>query len=142
MQRSDFRCWVEVPVRWGDMDALGHVNNAAYFTFCESARIRYFELIGVGEFTEASEGPTLANASLDFRRQVRYPATLDVGARVGEVRNRSFRMDYGIFLSGTETTVAEGTSVVVWADYEAGRAVPLPERLRAAVEALEARPES
>ena len=101
------------------MDALGHVNNAAYFTFCESARIRYFEAV-------------------DFRRQVHYPARLDVGVRVSEVRNRSFRMDYGVFLDGTDTLVAEGTSVVVWADYRAGKAKELPAEVRRRIEEVEA----
>ena len=49
--RSDFRHWVTVLVHWGDMDAFGHVNNAKYFTYCESARISYFEAIGLGANT-------------------------------------------------------------------------------------------
>ena len=121
------------------MDAVGHLNNAVYFTYCESARIEYFDQIDVGRFTEASEGPTLAHAELDFRRQVRHPAVLDVGARVAEVRTRSFRMDYGIYYEATDTLVADGTSVVVWTDYRAGRAIELPQRVRDAIEVLEGR---
>jgi acyl-CoA thioester hydrolase len=121
------------------MDALGHLNNAAYFTYCESARIEYFDQIDVGRFTEATEGPSLAHAELDFRRQVHYPAILEVGARIPEVRTRSFRMDYGIFYEATDTLVADGTSVVVWTDYRAGRAIEVPERVRDAIEVLEGR---
>lgn len=119
------------------MDALGHVNNAAYFTYCESARIAYFDDLGLGDFSRATEGPSLAHAELDFRRQVRYPAVLEVGARVSELRTRSFRMDYGIFYEATDSLVADGTSIVVWTDYAIGRAVELPDGVRAAVEALE-----
>ena len=136
--RRDFKSWTSIDVRWGDMDALGHVNNAAYFTFCESARIRYFEAVVPGDFTHASEGPTLAHAAVDFRRQVLYQARLEVGVRVSEIRNRSFRMDYGIFLEGTDTVVAEGTSVVVWADYRAGKATELPAEVRRRIEEVEA----
>ncbi len=119
------------------MDAVGHVNNAAYFTYCESARIEYFDQIGIGRFTDATEGPALAHAALNFRRQVRHPAVVEVGVRVPEVRNRSFRMDYGIFFEATDTLVADGTSVVVWADYHAGRAIEVPARVREAIAALE-----
>ena len=121
------------------MDAVGHLNNAVYFTYCESARIEYFDQIDVGRFTDAPEGPTLAHAELDFRRQVRHPAVLDVGARVSEVRTRSFRMDYGIYYEATDTLVADGTSVVVWTDYRAGRAIELPARVRDSIEILEGR---
>ena len=48
MQRGDFCYWLSITVRWGDMDAIGHVNNAAYFTYCESARLGYLEQIGFG----------------------------------------------------------------------------------------------
>jgi acyl-CoA thioester hydrolase len=121
------------------MDAVGHVNNAAYFTYCESGRLEYFEQIGVGRFEQATAGPALAHAALNFRRQVRHPAVLDVGVRVVEVGNRSFRMDYGIFYEATDTVVADGTSVIVWADYHAGRSVEVPANIRAAIAAIEKR---
>jgi len=138
VRRSDFRCWVKIPVRWGDMDAIGHVNNAAYFIYCESARLEYLDQIGIGRrFWEATEGPALAHAALNFRRQVRHPAMIEVGVRVPEVRNRSFRMDYGIFLDATDTPVADGTSVIVWADYRAERASEIPAHVRKAIASLE-----
>jgi acyl-CoA thioester hydrolase len=121
------------------MDAIGHVNNAKYFTYCESARIEYFDQINVGRLGEATSGPALVQATLNFRRQVSYPSVLDVGISVPEVRTRSFRMDYGIFFEATDTLVADGTSVVAWADYRAGRAVEVPETVRTAIDVLEGR---
>lgn len=143
VRRGDFRCWVKIPVQWGDMDALGHVNHAVYFTYCESARIEYFDKIGYfdqigrGRFLQAPEGPVLAYAALNFRRQVRYPAVIEVGVRVPEVRNRSFPMDYAIFLEATDTLVADGTSVLVWSDYRAGRATEVPAHVRKAIASLQ-----
>jgi acyl-CoA thioester hydrolase len=139
IKRSDFRCWIKIEVRWGDMDAIGHVNNGKYFTYCESGRIFYFQQLNMGGLTESSHGPALANASLNFRRQVRYPASLEVGVRVSEVRSRSFQMDYGIFLDGTETLVADGTSVIVWADYKAGKSLELPVEIKETIEKIEGR---
>ena len=121
------------------MDAVGHVNNATYFTFCESARIDYFDQVNVGRFTEATQGPALVQATLNFRRQVTFPAVLDVGVRVPEMRTRSFRMDYAIFFEATDTLVADGTSVIAWADYHAGRSVEVPANVRDAIEVLEGR---
>ena len=121
------------------MDAVGHVNNAVYFTYCETGRIAYFDQIGIGDFAEAVEGPALVHASLDYRRQVRYPAVLDVAVRATEVSARSFRMAYAIFFEATDTLVADGEAVVAWVAYAAGRATDLPDAVRAAISALEGR---
>lgn len=136
--REDFHRWITVEVRWGDMDAFGHVNNTRYFTFCESARIRYFEELGIdvrrgGE----SEAPAAVSASCNFRRQVHYPATLDVGARVGRIGRTSFTIDYLILRHGGDEVVADGTSVMVWVDYTSGRPVPLPEALKARIREID-----
>ncbi len=131
--RAAFPIWERLQVRWGDMDALGHVNNAVFFTYCESARMRYFERLQLAEVTPPGQGPVLASASCTFRQQVRYPAELEVGLRVAEVRARSFTMEYGIFQADSEVLVGDGASAVVWIDFAAGKAAPLPEALRAAL---------
>lgn len=139
IRRDDFRRVVKVPVRWADMDAVGHVNNAVYFTYCETARVAYFDDVGIGDFASADHGPALVHASLDFRRQIRYPAVLDVGVRVTEVGARSFRMEYAIFFEATDTLVANGAGVVAWVDYAAGRSTDIPESLRSAISEIEGR---
>jgi acyl-CoA thioester hydrolase len=132
--RDAFKFWTSIVVRWGDMDAMGHVNNATYFKYCESARIELLRGIGIGGRDEGSaQGPTLVHAACDFKREVKYPATLDVGVRVVTMTQRSFRMEYGMFFAGTETLAAVAVSVNAWMDYGAGRAVPLPDDLRAAL---------
>lgn len=139
MSRSEKAPVVEtVAVRWGDQDPYGHVNNAKYFTYCETARIRYFKAMRMGELREAkSHGPTLAAANLNFRRQVRYPAELHVSARTVEIGNSSFKMEYEITQSDTGERVADGTGVLVWIDYETGKPIPLPEALKAEIRKLE-----
>ncbi len=127
----DFRHWITVPVRWGDMDAFGHVNNAKYFTYCESARISYFQAIGLGaQTTTPVHGPSVVTATCNFRQQVHHPATLEVGVRAAKIGRTSFPLEYGIFLEGTDDLVADGSSVVVWVDYGAGKSTPLPESLK------------
>lgn len=136
--KDSFHLLVPMEVRWADMDSMGHVNNAVYFTYCESARMRYFDAVDMFDHREAeSHGPALAAADLNFRRQVRYPADLEVGVRAVGLSGRSFRLDYAIFYQGTEDVVADGSSVVAWVDYDAGRAIPLPQDLRRAIQDFE-----
>ena len=120
-----------ITVRWGDMDSMGHVNNAKYFTYCESARMGYFAAVRMNEHRETEHhGPALAAATLNFRRQVRYPAELEVPTRVTEIGRSSFKMEYAIVDRGTGERVADGSGVIVWVDYSTGRSTPLPESLR------------
>jgi len=138
--RSDFKYWEDIVVRWGDMDALGHVNNAKFFTYFESGRLGYFQRLDLTRFRRhESEGPGLVSATCHFRQQVRYPDTLEVGVRVSEVRTRSYTFVVELYRKGTDVLVAEGTSVGVWVDYRAGKAVPVPDAMRAALSEFEGR---
>lgn len=131
-QLDDYPTRLLQPVRWGDMDALGHVNNAVYFTYCESARMHYFQVVGMDEVRLLdSEGPTLATATCNFRHQVKHPATLEVGVKAIKLGTSSFTLQYGVFDQDAGTLVADGTSVVVWFDYGAARSRPVPDWLRA-----------
>jgi acyl-CoA thioester hydrolase len=137
--RDDFKVWITVPVRWGDMDSMGHVNNAKFFTFCESARIRYFEVIRLHEFREHDrQGPAVVSATCNFRQQVLYPATLEVGVRASRMGGKSFTLEFEIHTQESDGPVADGTSVAVWVDYERGKALPLPDALRERIQRLDA----
>jgi acyl-CoA thioester hydrolase len=132
--RDQFRYWKTIEVRWGDMDAQGHVNNTVYFTYCESARVELLRKIGFkGKQAGLIEGPTLVHASGDFKKQVVYPAKLDVGLRVERISQRSFKMVYGLFFHGSEELAATATSINAWANYAEGRSVELPDGIREAL---------
>lgn len=123
-----------ISVRWGDMDSMGHVNNAKYFTYCESARMSYFAAIRMFDHREGEKhGPALAAAHLNFRSQVRYPSDLDVLTRVSEIGRSSFRMEYEIVYRDSRERVADGHGIIVWVDYGAGRSIPMPESLKQAI---------
>lgn len=125
-----------IRVRWGDVDSMGHVNNAKYFTYCESARMSYFAAVGMDAFRDDGRyGPALAAANLNFRRQVRYPADLEVWTRVSKLGRTSFTMDYEILESQSGERVADGAGVIVWVDYDSGRPEAIPDGLRAAIRA-------
>lgn len=127
-----------IAVRWGDMDTMGHVNNAMYFTYCESARMSYFAAVRMKEHAEAPDhGPALAAANLNFRAQVRYPAELEVATRVTEIGRTSFKMEYDLLYKGSDDRVADGTGVIVWVNYGTGKPIPLPESLKEEIRQFE-----
>ena len=130
--RGEFSYWWPVTVRWGDMDALGHVNNTLYLQYLESARIGYFEAIewGMDRFAAEGRAPIVVSQTFHYRRQVTYPAELEIGLRCGEIRQRSFVLECGVFRRGTEELVGHGSAVLAWTDLAAGRAVELPEEIR------------
>lgn len=136
--RDAFQVWITLDVRWGDMDAFQHVNNAAYFTYCESARIRYFDVLDLESHRAGeSHGPAVVSATCNFHRQVHYPATLEVGVRTVHLGRTSFTLDYVILRRENDEVVADGSSVVVWIDYDRGKSIPVPDRLKARIREVE-----
>ncbi|MEL7059186.1 MAG: thioesterase family protein [Acidobacteriota bacterium] len=134
-----FRVWCPIRIAWGDMDAYGHVNNARYFTFCESARMSYFERVELDTDRQHSScGPALVQADLNFRQQVHYPAELRAGARCTRLGTKSFALAYTVVHAESDEIVADGSSVVAWVDYAKSRAEALPTDLRQRIEALDA----
>jgi acyl-CoA thioester hydrolase len=128
---------IELPVQWGDMDALGHVNNARYFTWFESARIALFEKIGVVSAGPSSAGPILATTTCDFLAPLHYPATLRISARCTKIGETSLTMAYEIACG--DRVHARGSSVAVLVDYRTAAKVRVSDEVRAAIAALDAR---
>lgn len=131
---------VEVPitVHWGDMDALGHVNNARYFTWFESARMALFEHVGLVATGTPEVGPILAHTRCDFLKPVVYGDDIVAGTRIGHLGNSSFVMEYGLLWGEPRRRelVARGEGVIVLIDYRNGNKVSIPEDLRGKLEAL------
>lgn len=125
-----------VQVRWGDMDALGHVNNAMYFRYLESARIAWYDAVGMATLqAKPTDGPGLVATNLSFRRQLKYPGGVVVEVRPGRIGERSFGLEFRVVDALDGTLCAEGGSTNVWVDYTAEKALPLPARLRVVLEA-------
>jgi acyl-CoA thioester hydrolase len=130
---------LEVPVAWGEMDAMGHVNNIVYFRYFESARIAYFEKMGLIDYMkETGVGPILATTTCRFRIPLSYPDTVRIGAKVVSVEEDRFVMHYLVFSRRHGKPAAEGEGVIVPFNYRQGRKVPVPETLREKIQQLEA----
>ncbi len=129
-----------IPVLWGDMDPLGHVNNTRFLRWFESARVAYLDdaILATGRLP-AGVGPILAALNCSYRRQVIYPDTIDVGARITRLGNSSMTMQHRVMSHQHGKLAAEGESVVVMFDYNAQRPVRISATVREAVEAFEQR---
>lgn len=129
---------VRLPVQWGEMDAFGHLNNVVYFRYFETARIRYLDECGFAEsHRERHVGAILHSTSCRFRVPLTYPDRVDVGARVREVEEDRFTMEYRIVSLGSEAVAAQGEGIVVSFDYEAERKTTLPDEVRRRVREME-----
>jgi acyl-CoA thioester hydrolase len=124
-------------VEFRDVDAAGHVNNAVYLTYLETARIEYLrEVLEVESLDDLAV--IVANVNVDFRSPARFPEVLAVGARVPRVGTKSFEMDHEI-RTADGRLVAEATSVLVAYDYGAGAPMPVPDDWRTRLDAYEER---
>ncbi len=132
-----FPVTVTFPIHWGEMDPMGHVNHAKYFTWFESARISLFARVGILADKPREVSPILAMASCDFIRPVVYPATIVAGARVLKVGRTSLTMEYAAWEEAEpDRPCARGASVAVLMDYRTMVKVEVPASVRAAVAAL------
>ena len=120
-----------IEVRFRDCDPLGHVNNAAYLTYLEQARLFYWRsLWGFGlDAGTANPGVIMARAEIDYRLPAHYGQTLVVRIDLAAVGKTSFTYDYEI-LDEQQRVVASARTVQVMYDYQAGRPVPIPDDIR------------
>ncbi|CAG2137682.1 hypothetical protein LMG19282_01378 [Cupriavidus campinensis] len=123
-----------MPIRWGDMDAMGHVNNTVYFQYLEQARIEWFRSIGRNGKDESGQGPVIINAHMTFLKQLRFPGDIELRVYAGQVGRTSFETRIEIRRTDLPDVIwAEGGAKVVWSDYAAEKSVPVPEAIRALI---------
>ena len=122
---------LRLQVRWGDMDALGHVNNAEYLRYFEQSRIAWLEALGYPT-TGRGTGPILAKVSVTYLKPIVYPSEIEVRLHAARVGNTSFTLASEI-VNGRDASerFTEGEFVIVWVDYDAAKPVPIPDALRA-----------
>ena len=120
-----FAC--RLPLRFADMDADNHVNNAEYYRYMEEARMRWVHSLGLA-MTPPAPVPVLAASACSFRAPLLYPGTVTVEIYLGKIGNSSVRTHY--LLKNGDTLAAEGYGVSVWVDAATQRPIPLPDAVR------------
>ena len=122
-----------IPMRWGDMDAMGHINNTIYFRFLEQARIEWYAEMGRNR-DQAGMETVVVNAHCTFFRPLQYPGTIEVRTFAGSPGRSSFEITQEIRrIDDSETIYAAGGAKVVWVDPQTGKSVPLPAEIRALI---------
>jgi uncharacterized protein YceH (UPF0502 family)/acyl-CoA thioesterase FadM len=120
-----------MPLRWGDMDAMGHVNNTLYFRYMEVCRLDWIFSVGVDPKLSTA-GPVIINAFCNFLRQLEFPGEVRVTMSVANPGRSSFDTFHTIERMDEPGVVyAEGGARTVWTDYAAKRSAPMPDWFRA-----------
>ena len=125
----------ELSVRWRDLDAFNHVNNAMYLRYLEEARLRWM-LSLAGPWMDENVGPVLASVHANFKRPIAWPEDVVVELFVDRVGNTSCTLGHRI-LSAKDADVlyCDGHHVLVWFDKRSEKSAPLPDSVRSACEA-------
>jgi len=122
---------VQFPVRWGDMDALGHINNIVYFQYFEIARLQWYEQAGFQPLASSTQGMVIVDNHAQYLKSVVYPALITVRMGGHSPGRSSFVSTYTLTVE--DEVYTRGSAKVVWIDTMAGKSVPLPESVRALV---------
>jgi len=119
-----------IPIRWGDMDAMGHVNNTVYFRFMEQARIGWFNALVPEKDAWQSTGIVIVNASCNYKRAITYPGTVEVRLLVGAPGGSSVPTFYELRVDDDPVPYADGAAVVVFVDMKLQKPVRIPDAIR------------
>ena len=123
-----------IPIRWGDMDAMGHLNSASYFRFFETVRIDWFRSLGL-RLDPSAEGIVIVNAFCNFIKQLEYPGDVIARHFVAKPGRTSFETYMTLERSDDPGVVyASGGAQAVWVDFPRQKSVPMPDWLRAVIE--------
>jgi acyl-CoA thioester hydrolase len=121
---------IPLHVRWRDLDALNHVNNAAYLTFLEESRMQWLQDVR-GEWFNEHAVPVMAAVELHYRQPITWPAEIDVEFTCERLGNSSITIGNRIVARNAPQRVyADGSTVVVWVDPATGTSVSLPQAIR------------
>jgi len=136
---AGFRLVLRLRPRFRDTDAMGHVNNAVFFTYFEEARAEYYRQV-TGLASYRNVGIILAQTRCDYRSPLFVGEEIEVGTRVDRIGRKSFEMSFGVHALASGRLVAEGSCVNVAYDYGAGRTIEIPDDFRRLAAAYEGKP--
>ena len=129
--RTDFEHWTSLQTRWRDLDAMGHINHAAYLTFMENARLEFYDSLGFNSRNSGQvNGIILASMNVQYHQQVNHPSNLEVGQRIVRVGNKSFDMITSIFIKENEFPVLSALFTLVAFNYKLNETIAVPDIIR------------
>jgi len=134
--RAEYPHFLALPTRWMDNDVYGHVNNALYYAFFDTAINQYLINEGGLDIARGRVIGFAAESHCQYLQALSFPEVVEVGLRVGRLGNSSVRYELAIFKVGEPSAAAAGYFVHVFVDRETRRPVPIPTSIRTALERL------
>lgn len=128
-----------IQIRFKDVDAFKHVNNANHFTYLELARVKYFDDVAGQEMNWSKQGIILANAKIDYILPILFKDKIFVYTKCARIGNKSFELVYIVVReeNGKESIVAEASTILVCYDYEKEISIPMPEKWKKKIQDFE-----
>ena len=131
---KNFKYSCIIPLRWSDVDELGHINNALYLTYLEEARINYFREVLNWNWKE--NGLILAKSLIDYKAPLYAENILSIYTRCSRLSTKSFDIEY-LLMNEKQQEIATALTVQVVFDYKTQLSVPIPDFIRAKIEDFE-----
>lgn len=138
--RDGFRHFSTIPTRWADNDVYGHINNAIYYFYFDTAVNRYLIDHGGLVIAESKTVGIVIETGCRYHKSFTYPEDVEAGIRVVHLGSSSVRYEVGLFASGEDVARADGHFVHVYVDRATMRPVPVPAATRGALERIKAQP--
>jgi acyl-CoA thioester hydrolase len=135
-QRDDYYYFCDINTRWLDNDIYGHVNNVVYYGYFDSIANKYLIDRGGLDIHTASIAGFVVASNCQYKSPISYPDDINAGMRVNRLGNSSVEYGIAIFKKGDAIASAMGTFTHVFVDLETQASVPIPERLRLALEEI------
>lgn len=122
-----------IPLRWGDMDQIGHVNNTVYFRFFEQARVEWIDLFPA-HLDNNPAYVVIVHTECSFLKELKAPGSVEIKVFAGEMGRSSLVQQYEMRRTDApEVLVATGSAKMVWVDPATGRSTPIPDRFKSAL---------
>jgi acyl-CoA thioester hydrolase len=136
ISRAEYPHFLALPTRWMDNDVYGHINNALYYAFFDTAINEYLIAEGGLDISAGAVVAFAVESKCEYLRPLAFPGTIDIGLRVGKLGNSSVRYELAVFGEEESFAAAVGYFVHVFVDRQTQRPVPMPTAIRAALERL------
>ena len=138
--QESFNFYHPITVRYADLDPQQHVNNAAVVTYIESARMGYYQAVGIWDGrTFGSFGMVVANLHIDYLSPIRFGQSVRVGLGVRHLGNKSMRFRFRVEDGTSGQAIARGEVVMVAYDPQSERSIPIPAEWREKINTFEKR---
>ena len=136
MDRTSFPHFLAITLRWKDNDVYGHVNNVEYYSFFDTVINDFLIRAGGLDIHSGEVIGLCVDSQCTFKESLEFPGTVDAGLRAAQLGNSSVRYEIGLFREGSDQPAATGRFVHVFVGREDRRPVPIPDRIRQALEGI------